>query len=192
MLKGAALYAVWQSESALVSYRPTRDLDFWSLGTPDVAALVAALREVVMLPVEDDGIRFDAATIQGEVRRADEKYVGCNLEMVADVGGIEIRVLIDFGFGDAITPAARRASYPTILKSFAAPQLQNLPARNRRGRKVRGDGRVGIGEHAPQRFLRHLDMEPELRLRRSNFKRSPAPHLRAPPDRFALGNAHRG
>ena len=127
VLKGAALYAVWQSESELVSYRPTRDLDFWSLGTPDVAALVAALREVVMLPVEDDGIHFDAATIRGEVRRADEKYPGCNIEMLADLGGIAIRVLIDVGFGDAITPSARRASYPTILKNFAAPQLQIYP-----------------------------------------------------------------
>ena len=127
VLKGAALYAVWQGESELVNYRPTRDLDFWSLGTPDVAALVLALREVVMIPVEDDGIRFDAATIKGEVRRADEKYPGCNIEMLADVGGIAIRVLIDVGFGDAITPSARRASYPTILKSFAAPQLQIYP-----------------------------------------------------------------
>lgn len=127
VLKGAALYAVWQSESELVIYRPTRDLDFWSQGTPDMAAAIAALREVVTMPVEDDGISFDAATITGEVRRADEQYPGCNLEIIADLGGIKIRVLIDFGFGDAITPPARRASYPTILKSFSAPQLQIYP-----------------------------------------------------------------
>jgi hypothetical protein len=36
ILKGAALYAVWSKEVENVIYRPTRDLDLWSIGNPPV------------------------------------------------------------------------------------------------------------------------------------------------------------
>ena len=127
ILKGAALYVIWKSESDAVSYRTTRDLDFWSSGDPDVEAIVGILREVVKAPVEDDGISFDESTIKGENRRADEKYRGCNVEVYAALDGVAIRVVIDFGFGDAITPDARQVEYPTILKGSPAPHLRVYP-----------------------------------------------------------------
>lgn len=127
VLKGAALYAVWQSESGRVSYRATRDLDFWSSGAPDADLIVSLLREVVAVEIEDDGMAFDAAAIVGEVRRADEAYPGCNVAMEATLDGIALRVLIDFGFGDIITPRARTVEYPTILEGFPAPSLRIYP-----------------------------------------------------------------
>ena len=127
ILKGAALYTVWKSESDAVNYRTTRDLDFWSSGAPDIDIVLDALREIVATPVEDDGIAFDESTVKGEVRRADEEYQGCKVEVTAALDGVAIRVLIDFGFGDVITPRARVVSYPTILSTSPAPQLAIYP-----------------------------------------------------------------
>lgn len=127
VLKGAALYAIWHSESKAVNYRPTRDLDFWSKGAPDVETIVGVLHEVVATEVEDDGITFDPATIKGDSKRANEDYQGCSLEMWANLDGAQIRVLIDFGFGDAITPQTQRADYPTILANSLAPKLSVYP-----------------------------------------------------------------
>ena len=127
VLKGASLYPVWQSESGALSQRPTRDLDFWSSGAPAVESIIGFLREVVNLPVEDDGIRFEASTIKGELRRADEAYPGCNVEVQAALDGVAIRVQIDFGFGDVITPHARHVEYPTILQDSPAPTLAIYP-----------------------------------------------------------------
>ena len=127
VLKGAALYMIWKSESDAVNYRTTRDLDFWSSGSPDIEVVLDALREVVATPVEDDGITFDASTIKGEVRRTDEEYQGCKVEVTAALDGVAIRVLIDFGFGDVITPRARVVTYPTILAASPAPRLTIYP-----------------------------------------------------------------
>ena len=127
VLKGAALYAVWQSESDRVSYRSTRDLDFWSFGAPDAELLVSLLREIVAVETEDDGIAFDPAAIRGEAKRVDEAYRGCSVAMEATLDGIGLRVLIDFGFGDVITPGARSVEYPTILEGFPAPRLRIYP-----------------------------------------------------------------
>lgn len=127
VLKGAALYAVWHDESDAVNYRPTRDLDFWSFGTPDIETVAGILREVVATPVENDGLTFDSDTVKGDVKRADEEYQGCSFEVSATLDGIRIRVLMDFGFGDAITPAVQVVDYPTILKSLPAPNLSIYP-----------------------------------------------------------------
>ncbi len=127
VLKGAALYAVWQDESDAVSYRPTRDLDFWSQGAPDVKTVAGILREVVATPVENDGLTFDGDSIKGDARRVNEDYQGCSLEVSATLDGVRIRVLMDFGFGDAITPPARVVDYPTILPNSPAPHLAIYP-----------------------------------------------------------------
>lgn len=127
VLKGAALYAVWQSESASMPSRPTRDVDFWSAGAPEAELIIATLREVLANPVEDDGMIFDANSIVGENRRINEEYPGCKIEIDASLDGARLRVSIDFGFGDAITPQARVVEYPTILESSPAPSLRVYP-----------------------------------------------------------------
>ena len=127
VLKGAALYAVWHRESGAVNYRPTRDLDFWSSGAPDVETVANVLRQIVATPVENDGLVFDSGTIKGDVKRADEEYQGCSFEVCATLDGIRIRVLMDFGFGDTITPAVQVVDYPTILKTLPAPNLFIYP-----------------------------------------------------------------
>ena len=127
VLKGAALYAIWQEESDEVSYRPTRDLDFWSSGAPDIELIIDILREILVAPAEDDGLMFDLATTTGDAKRVNENYQGCNIKTSATLDGARIPISIDFGFGDAITPAPRIVDYPTILDTSPAPSLSIYP-----------------------------------------------------------------
>ncbi|MCP4661166.1 MAG: nucleotidyl transferase AbiEii/AbiGii toxin family protein [bacterium] len=54
ILKGAVLFSLWSDSP----HRTTRDLDLWSHGENSVRALEECFREILMTPVEDDGIVF--------------------------------------------------------------------------------------------------------------------------------------
>jgi predicted nucleotidyltransferase component of viral defense system len=127
ILKGAALYSIWTAQSTAMAYRPTRDLDFWGSGSPAAEDIVATLREVLQVAVEDDGLEFLVDTIEGQAMREDAQYEGCRLHVEARLVSARIRIQIDFGFGDAITPAAQVEPYPTLLTDLPAPQLRVYP-----------------------------------------------------------------
>jgi len=127
VLKGAVLYLVWLEESAELRYRPTRDLDFWGSGSPTVEGVVAAFREILQTPVEPDGLEWLVDEIRGQTMREDADYEGCRLVLAARLDGAKIPLQIDFGFGDAITPAPGEVNYPTLLTDFAAPRLRAYP-----------------------------------------------------------------
>ncbi len=127
VLKGAALYALWASESPSLRYRPTRDLDLWGSGSPNAAALITLFREVLGVAVEEDGLRFDAESLQGTVMREAAIYEGCRLSLSGTLDGVRIPLTIDLGFGDAITPPAREELYPTLLPTLPAPRIRAYP-----------------------------------------------------------------
>lgn len=126
VLKGAALYPLWARESKDLPYRPTRDLDFLGSGDPSVEGVLSAMREVLGQAVEPDAVEFDVGSLRGQRMREAELYEGCRLGLDATLGTAKIRVQMDFGFGDAITPAPRLEEYPTLL-AFPAPRLRTYP-----------------------------------------------------------------
>lgn len=83
VLKGAALYVVWAKESKMLGYRPTRDLDLWGSGAPDVEGILSVFREITQTQVEDDGLLFESEKMRGQAMREDELYEGCRLSLVA-------------------------------------------------------------------------------------------------------------
>lgn len=127
VLKGASLYTLWTRESPSLGYRPTRDLDFWGSGSPDVANVVAIFREVMGFNVEDDGLHFEADSLKGQRMRQEALYEGCRLSLVAVLDGVRIPLSVDLGFGDAITPPASEVEYPTLLPVLPAPKIRVYP-----------------------------------------------------------------
>lgn len=118
VLKGALMLQLWGGSQA----RATRDIDL--LGrkhatTEEVAALV---RECAKIDVPDDGLAFDPQSIEvGEIR-AGEKYEGLRVEFSGLLGVARVKVQVDIGFGDAVTPAPLRIEYPAML-DFPPPRL---------------------------------------------------------------------
>lgn len=111
ILKGAMLFSVWTG----TPYRPTKDLDLLGRGADDIDGMVARMAAICRTGVRvDDGVTFDAETIEGEAIRSEEEYHGVRLRVWASLGTVRTRIQIDVGIGDA-APGAYDGRYPTLL-----------------------------------------------------------------------------
>jgi predicted nucleotidyltransferase component of viral defense system len=122
VLKGAALFTVWTGRP----HRATRDLDLLGFGDSNEASLRDVFKDVVTLKTEDDGVVFDAGSLEVGPIRESQEYGGVRVTLAAHVAEAKVRVQIDVGFGDAITPEATEIDFPALL-SFPAPRLRAYP-----------------------------------------------------------------
>lgn len=122
ILKGATLFTLWTGHP----HRATRDVDLLGSGDPSEARIAAVLAEVLALDVGDDGLVFDAGSVEIGPIREDQEYGGVRVELMARVTAARVRLQIDIGFGDAVTPAPVRVELPVLL-DYPAPQLLAYP-----------------------------------------------------------------
>ncbi len=119
VLKGAMLFVLWTD----VPYRDTQDLDLLGFGDSSPEGMCETFREICNLPVEPDGLTFDAASVTSESIRDMDEYVGSRIKIKAYLGNAEIPLQIDIGIGDALVPAAEESQYPSLL-DFPSPTLK--------------------------------------------------------------------
>ncbi len=110
MLKGATLFAIWGT-----TYRPTRDIDFTGYGSPEQADVIRDFREICTTADDVDSLAFDADTITAEPIRDGSDYQGLRVRIRARLGGSDIPIQIDVGFGNAIVPGPEEMEYRTLL-----------------------------------------------------------------------------
>jgi predicted nucleotidyltransferase component of viral defense system len=122
ILKGAMLFVVWQGNL----HRPTKDLDLLGFGDSTPEAVADRIRAVVRIP-SDDGILFDASSIEAAVIREDAEYEGVRVKLSASLKQARIRLQLDIGFGDVVEPAPARTAYPAILSHVEPPTLRIYP-----------------------------------------------------------------
>jgi hypothetical protein len=121
ILKGAMLFKLWSADR----HRATWNLDLLGQGASDVAAVVAVVRDLCSIPAED-GINFDVDSITGEEIRAVDEDAGVRVRFQARLAEARIPMQVDVGFGDTITPAPVRETYPTLL-DHPAPSILVYP-----------------------------------------------------------------
>ncbi len=117
VLKGALLFLLWSDRP----YRPTRDVDLLGYGESSVGTLENIFRDVCRVPVVEDGLVFDAISVQGAGIREDHEYDGVRITLTAHLGNARIPLQIDIGFGDAITPGVEAVEFPLLLNTPALP-----------------------------------------------------------------------
>jgi hypothetical protein len=122
VLKGALLFSLWFDEP----HRPTRDADFLGFGAADAALLRERLQAICRVAC-DDGMRFDADSVQVAPIREQARYDGLRADLLGWLGTARCNVQLDVGFGDAVTPAAQEVDYPTLLADVPAPRLRAYP-----------------------------------------------------------------
>ena len=122
ILKGAALFMVWTGQS----YRPTVDMDFLGLGEDSGERIAEVFRNVCGMDVEPDGLVFDTETIAVTPIREEQEYPGQRVTLTAFLGKACIPVQVDVGFGDVVTPKAKKITYPTLL-DLPAPRIRACP-----------------------------------------------------------------
>ncbi len=94
--------------------RTTRDIDFLGLIKRDSASVSAAIQQIGKLEL-NDGIAYEFNDLNIEVMSDDSEYPGMRLTFTASLGKARFPMQIDVGFGDAIIPAAKEMTFPTLL-----------------------------------------------------------------------------
>jgi len=122
VLKGAALFMLWTEKP----HRATRDVDLLGFGDPSPDRIRGVLRDVIETKVDDDGLVFDASSLEIGAIREEQEYGGIRAVVIARLAAAKIRLQIDVGFGDVITPQAIDVDYPALLE-FPAPHLHVYP-----------------------------------------------------------------
>lgn len=119
-LKGGALLYAFNQEKA----RPTKDIDF--LGTQisnDRDYIKMVFAKIAQVTCEEDGVTFDADTIEVIDITQEKKYHGARLTMMAHLDTVRQQISMDIGFGDVVTPGPQNLSYPLLLEDVPHVEL---------------------------------------------------------------------
>lgn len=178
VLKGAALFTLWTGKP----HRATRDLDLLGFGAPGVETVREVFAEVLALDVADDGVRFDPGTLVVGLIREEQEYGGVRVELVARVTNAQVRLQVDVGFGDAITPEASVVEFPPLL-DFPAPRVRAYPRETVVAEKLEAMVQLGMANSRMKDFYdiavlaRDFDFDGALLARavRATFERRKTP-----------------
>lgn len=111
VLKGALLMLVWLGETI----RPTRDADLLGFGELSQQTLTQILTDVCNTDVEPDGLEYLPSSIRVAQIRPEDDYGGLRATLQARLGKARLRVQVDVGLGDVVTPEPEWLEYPGIL-----------------------------------------------------------------------------
>lgn len=122
VLKGALLFRVWH----ILDSRATRDIDFLAYLSNAPDDLATVVRDIISIDGPDDGLIFDADSVDAQRIKEDADYEGVRVRFLGHLGNARITMQVDIGFGDPIHPAPTLIDYPTIL-DLPAPSLRSYP-----------------------------------------------------------------
>jgi len=123
VLKGGMLVTVWIGDEN----RVTRDVDFLGFGDASQDHLIFVFSQIMSKPA-DDGLVYDTDRLTAEAIREEQQYGGIRLKTIANLGKTRIPIVIDIGFGDAITIPDYAIEYPAHLGMPAASIRAYPPA----------------------------------------------------------------
>ncbi|MBQ8807291.1 MAG: nucleotidyl transferase AbiEii/AbiGii toxin family protein [Bacteroidaceae bacterium] len=117
---GSLLYALDGLDT-----RPTVDVDFLAEKiNRDREYLEGVFREILSIPCEKDGVKFDIAHITSEPITVEKKYPGTRFHITALMDTIVHNMSIDIGFGDVITPCPESVDFPMLIQDNPSINLQ--------------------------------------------------------------------
>lgn len=147
VLKGAALFTVWSGKP----HRATRDLDLLGYGDSSESHVRKVITDVASMKTEDDGVAFDAGSVDVRAIREENEYGGLRATLKAQVAEAIVRVQVDVGFGDVVTPEAVEIDFPTLL-SFPAPRLRAYPRETVVAEKLEAMVQLGLANSRMKDF----------------------------------------
>lgn len=148
ILKGASLFLVWFGQN----YRVTKDADLLCSDPADVEHIAVVFRELCQAVSDDvDGIVFVADSVRAVQIREEQEDGGIRVTLVGMLHKARIPLQIDIGFGDAITPAPEKITFPTLLNA-PAPELLAYPRYTMVAEKLEAIVRLGIANSRMKDF----------------------------------------
>ncbi len=120
LLKGSWLFVAWSGSL----HRPTKDADMLGVGDFDKHQIKGMFMEIMKIEV-DDGLRFLPESIKVLDITKDSLYQGFRTIGLCLLGKAQIKVQIDIGFGDAVSPGSTTEKVPcpigedeAVLKAY--------------------------------------------------------------------------
>lgn len=122
LLKGALLFNLWYD----MPHRPTKDIDLLGFGDNDLAYIKQTFSKICRISA-DDGISFLSESVTVDTIKKDGVYTGARVELFGELAKAKIKIQIDIGYGDAVTPGPIDAHYPVLLSDLPAPKIRTYP-----------------------------------------------------------------
>lgn len=114
------MFLVWHGSM----HRPTSDIDLLGFVDADETKLADVIRSVCTQEVDEDGVRFDPNTVRVEKIREEAAYGGLRCLIEGTLGSAKLRVQLDVGFGDDVTPGPTVVEVPRLLDDEVRRELR--------------------------------------------------------------------
>jgi len=121
LLKGSWLFVAWRGRL----HRPTKDADMLGLGHFDKQQIKDMFEEIMQIEVEDR-LLFVSESIKVSDITKDGMYQGFRMTGICLLENARIKIQVDIGVGDAVTPSSTTETIPCVLGDDAAV-LQSYP-----------------------------------------------------------------
>lgn len=152
LLKGATMFLVWYGSM----HRPTSDIDLLGFVEADEAVLTEVIRSVCDQEVDEDGVRFDPESVRVERIREETAYGGLRCLIQATLGSAKLRVQVDVGFGDDVTPEPQVVEVPRLLEGEIRRELRAYMPETVVAEKFEAIVKLGL---ANSRMKDYLDLD---------------------------------
>lgn len=152
LLKGATMFLVWHGSM----HRPTSDIDLLGFVDADETKLADLIRSVCTQEVDEDGVRFDPNSVRVEKIREETAYGGLRCLIDATLGSAKLRVQLDVGFGDDVTPEPEVVEVPRLLDDEVRRELKAYTPETVVAEKFEAIVKLGL---ANSRMKDYLDLD---------------------------------
>jgi predicted nucleotidyltransferase component of viral defense system len=122
LLKGALLFNLWYD----MPHRPTMDIDLLGFGNNELDFLINVFKDLCSIDAED-GIVFHENSVSAATIKKESGYTGARVVLFAELSKARIKIQVDIGFGDVVTPGPIDANYPVLIKELPPPQIRIYP-----------------------------------------------------------------
>lgn len=150
LLKGALLFNLWYD----MPHRPTKDIDLLGFGDNDLAYIKQTFSKICSISA-DDGISFLSESVTVDTIKKDGGYTGARVELFGELAKAKIKIQIDIGYGDAVTPGPIDTHYPVLLNDLPAPKIRTYPIYTVIAEKLHAIALLGM---ANSRLKDYLDL----------------------------------
>ncbi|WP_412755510.1 nucleotidyl transferase AbiEii/AbiGii toxin family protein [Legionella longbeachae] len=150
LLKGALLFNLWYD----MPHRPTKDIDLLGFGDNDLVYIKQTFSKICSISA-DDGINFLSESVTVDTIKKDGGYTGARVELFGELAKAKIKIQIDIGYGDAVTPGPIDAHYPVLLNNLPAPKIRTYPIYTVIAEKLHAIALLGM---ANSRLKDYLDL----------------------------------
>ncbi len=135
-------------------HRPTMDIDLLGFGSNELGYLTNVFKDICIISA-DDGIVFDEKSVTANTIKKEGAYTGARIELFAELSKARIKIQVDIGYGDVVTPGPIDSNYPVLLGELPAPKIRTYPVYTVIAEKLHAIVLLGI---ANSRLKDYLDL----------------------------------